>query len=276
MPFIWLLKSKELSSNFSYPEANAARRLLAGWALRPGSHVQAEAKLITRRLITSSVLRDIFFKASPHISRRSRLLPYSNASLARATIRTTPRSGFMHFQTQKDLPDPELPHRDVEKCDFIEDYRSGTVFDVIGSVGGLFALLHAVHVLLFGRPLLWGLTGAKLITPFGLIGRYSSASFKSRLRREYHESPNEDGAGTIQIVKFLRDFVIDFGPAELDRDEHSSDEHMNSNSITDNEGTTSAQIPLMNVESDTTKTQQKENEVNGKVDTRYNRADSIV
>lgn len=47
-------------------------------------------------------------------------------------------------------------------CDFIDDYRSSTVFDVIGSVGGLFALLQAAHILLFGRPLLWGLAGQLL------------------------------------------------------------------------------------------------------------------
>ncbi|CAE6380118.1 unnamed protein product [Rhizoctonia solani] len=264
MPFVWVLKSEELSSNFSSPEANAARRLVDGWTLRPGSHIQAEAKLITRALITSSVLRDIFFKASRYnfISlfpiNEFGSFPYNNASLATAIIRATLRPGFTYFQTQKDLPNPELPHRPAGKCDFVEDYRSGTVFDVIGSVGGLFALLHAVHVLFFGRPLLWGLTGAKLITPFGLIGRCSSARFKSRLRREYHEAPTEDSAGTIQIVKFLRDFVIDFGPAGLDWDEHSSDEHMDPKLPIDSEGTTSARIPLMDVESDATNTQQSE------------------
>ncbi|ELU36885.1 deuterolysin metalloprotease (M35) family domain-containing protein [Rhizoctonia solani AG-1 IA] len=274
MPFVWVLKSEELSSNFSSPEANAARRLVDGWTLRPGSHIQAEAKLITRALITSSVLRDIFFKASVSINNNPLVLAME--SLATAIIRATLRPGFTYFQTQKDLPNPELPHRPAGKCDFVEDYRSGTVFDVIGSVGGLFALLHAVHVLFFGRPLLWGLTGwsrsivklppphsttyagAKLITPFGLIGRCSSARFKSRLRREYHEAPTEDSAGTIQIVKFLRDFVIDFGPAGLDWDEHSSDEHMDPKLPIDSEGTTSARIPLMDVESDATNTQQSE------------------
>ncbi|CUA70981.1 hypothetical protein RSOLAG22IIIB_09259 [Rhizoctonia solani] len=36
------------------------------------------------------------------------------------------------------------------------------------------------------------------------------------LRDEYHSQSGEDGADTIRIVKFLRDFVIDFGPADLD------------------------------------------------------------
>ncbi|CEL57228.1 hypothetical protein RSOLAG1IB_08440 [Rhizoctonia solani AG-1 IB] len=100
-------------------------------------------------------------------------------------------------------------------CDYIEDYRSGSVLDVIGSVGGLFALLHAAHVLLFGRPLLWGLTGAKLITPFGLLGALSSAGFQRRLKEHYHRQPTEDDPEPLRIGAFLRDFVIDFGPANI-------------------------------------------------------------
>ena len=45
-------------------------------------------------------------------------------------------------------------------CDFIEDYRSSTIFDALGSVGGLLAILQGVHILLFGRPIFWGITGA--------------------------------------------------------------------------------------------------------------------
>ncbi|CAE6442415.1 unnamed protein product, partial [Rhizoctonia solani] len=33
-------------------------------------------------------------------------------------------------------------------CDYLQDYRTGTILDVIGSVGGLFALLQAIHVAL--------------------------------------------------------------------------------------------------------------------------------
>ncbi|KAG8771200.1 hypothetical protein FRC12_003793, partial [Ceratobasidium sp. 428] len=60
---------------------------------------------------------------------------------------------------------------------------------------------------------------AKLISPFGLLGRCSSRNFRRRLREHYYEpaaqftgeSRDED---TIRITSFLRDFVIDFGPAE--------------------------------------------------------------
>ncbi|KAF8607053.1 hypothetical protein BDV93DRAFT_333276 [Ceratobasidium sp. AG-I] len=113
------------------------------------------------------------------------------------------------------------PKRLDDFCDCIEDYRSTTVFEVIGSVGGLFALLQSLHILLFGRPMLWGLTGAKLVTPFGLLGGCSSAGFKRRLRSEYHLQDSgsgrhpEDIAETIRIGAFLRDFVIDFGPADV-------------------------------------------------------------
>ncbi|KAG8778128.1 hypothetical protein FRC12_025146, partial [Ceratobasidium sp. 428] len=42
-------------------------------------------------------------------------------------------------------------------CTVIEDYRKSSMFDVLGSIGGLLALLQGVHVFLFGRPLLWGM-----------------------------------------------------------------------------------------------------------------------
>ncbi|KAH7320351.1 hypothetical protein B0J17DRAFT_685795 [Rhizoctonia solani] len=118
----------------------------------------------------------------------------------------------MYLRGQVDSKDPNAPSTVI--CDFIEDYRSGSILDVIGSIGGLFVLLQTLHVVLFGRPLLWGLTGAKLITPFGLLGKLSSRGFKRRLREEYHTIA-EDGTELIQIVKFLRDFVMDFGPADL-------------------------------------------------------------
>lgn len=47
----------------------------------------------------------------------------------------------------------------INWCDYVEDYRTNTVFDVIGSIGGLFALLQSLHIVLFGQAMLWGLTG---------------------------------------------------------------------------------------------------------------------
>ncbi|KAG8711666.1 hypothetical protein FRC09_020478 [Ceratobasidium sp. 395] len=108
-------------------------------------------------------------------------------------------------------------------CAFVEDYRTGTIFDAIGSIGGLLALLQGVHILLFGRPLFWGFAGAKLISSFGVFGRCHSRGFRRRLRERYHRQPTSGQAGdpldTIRMEAFLRDFVIDLGPADVDSEE---------------------------------------------------------
>lgn len=85
----------------------------------------------------------------------------SNDTFATATLRATYQPSFTYFRSQKEYWNPQKNEWkfDYKMCDFVDDYRSSTVFDVIGSVGGLFALLQAIHVLLFGRPLFWGLTG---------------------------------------------------------------------------------------------------------------------
>ncbi|CAE6448873.1 unnamed protein product [Rhizoctonia solani] len=269
MPDIWLSNTNEQPANFSSTEANAARRLISAWTLRPGYHVEAEAKLITRRLIKSSVLRDtVLFKSKP-LYRDISLYPihesestsYSNTTIATATIHATLKPASSYFQTQVDLDngnsDSSIDGIDV--CSYIDDYRLSTVFDVIGSVGGLFAILQTIHVLLFGRPLLWGLSGAKLITPFGLLGNWSSAGLKRRLREEYHDTSAEDGTSTIQIAKFLKDFVIDFGPAATDLNRRSSRESTSPTLVVDNEGPADTRIPLMGL--GTTPTQRGEDEI---------------
>ncbi|EUC58254.1 deuterolysin metalloprotease (M35) family containing protein, putative [Rhizoctonia solani AG-3 Rhs1AP] len=225
MPPIWLVNGLEQPSNLSAPNANAARHYIPGWVLRPGFHTEAQAKLITKRLIKSSFLRDIVFNSKPAYTPislypifESGMLTYPNTSIATATVRITLMPAFMYFRTQvagEDyLHESKYPSYVVESCDYIDDYRLGTVLDVVGSVGGLFALLQAVHVLLFGRPLLWGLAGTKLLTPFGLLGTCSSKRFKQRLYEKYHKKPTEDDSDTIRITKFLSDFIVDFGPAD--------------------------------------------------------------
>ncbi|KAH7338267.1 hypothetical protein B0J17DRAFT_661695 [Rhizoctonia solani] len=187
-----------------------------------GSHIIAEANLITRRLIESSITREILSIAKP-VYRSLSVYPIvessvttlnsSDANTSIVTIRPSLASGLMYHRNQAKGWDPQSPVQDV--CDYIEDYRSGTILDVIGSLGGLFALLQTAHLVLFGRPLLWGLIGTKTISPFGLLGGFSSSGFKQRLSDEYR-SKSDDGTDTIRIVKFLRDFVIDFGPADWD------------------------------------------------------------
>lgn len=64
--------------------------------------------------------------------------------------------------------------------------------------------------------------GAKLITPFGLLGMLSTKRFKRRLREHYYRSEPTPGSyhtsrfETIRIEAFLRDFVIDLGPADVE------------------------------------------------------------
>ncbi|KAG8711668.1 hypothetical protein FRC09_020480 [Ceratobasidium sp. 395] len=89
-------------------------------------------------------------------------------------------------------------------CALIEDYRSSTIFDAIGSIGGLLALLQGLHILLFGRPLFWGFAG-------------------QRLRERYHRQPTggqtDDPSERFRMNTFLRDFVVNLGPADVDNEE---------------------------------------------------------
>ncbi|CUA67107.1 hypothetical protein RSOLAG22IIIB_13258 [Rhizoctonia solani] len=188
-----------------------------------GSRIIAKANLVTRRFLKSSIVKDIIFRFKsefrslslyPMVEASKVPLNASDANVATAIIRPVLTPGFMYHRNEVDARN--LNGNPGTLCDYVEDYRSGTIIDVIGSIGGLFALLQAMHLLLFGRPLLWGLTGAKMITPFGLLGQCSSRSFRRRLKEGYHVTSSEDGTETIQIVKFLQHFVIDFGPANVD------------------------------------------------------------
>ncbi|KAH7338278.1 hypothetical protein B0J17DRAFT_418081 [Rhizoctonia solani] len=166
-------------------------------------------------------------------------------------------------------------------CDYIDDYRSSTMFDVIGSVGGLFAVLHGMHVLLFGRPLLWGLAGTKLITPFGILGMCSSRRFKDRLKEQYHQRSAEGSHDTIQIVRFLRDFVIDFGPADFDpeRQLSRSSSIYSPSSVTkevDPSDADCAQILLMHPETASTHLRQREKDAGLDLNWGHDRIDGAV
>ncbi|CAE7203910.1 unnamed protein product [Rhizoctonia solani] len=284
MPLIWLLNLAELPHNGNLSSLIDVRTYMPPWRLRRGFHIEAEAKLITRRFITSSIVKDIVLSTQP-VYRPLSLYPIVESSTstlntsaenigpegtgrATAALHTTLNPGIMYFRSQTDQRFLDSTARG-ESCDFIEDYRMGTVFDVIGSVGGLFALLHAAHVLLFGRPLLWGLTGAKLINPFGLLGACSSRGFRRRLRDYYHRRSPEDGLDTIRVDAFLRDFVIEFGPADLNR-EHRLIQQPSTpppNSLKNEEEAVEVRIPLMQAESSETILLQKDE---AKLDTRQN------
>ncbi|KDN35932.1 hypothetical protein RSAG8_11195, partial [Rhizoctonia solani AG-8 WAC10335] len=122
--------------------------------------------------------------------------------------------------------------------EIIEEYRITSTFDIFASIGGLLALLQGIHILLFGRPLFWGMFGTKLITPFGLTGRLATKGFKQRLKERYHYPPQPNQAEPWQVTtrpraavdvdmtQFLLDFVVDMGPASapnLNREETNSD-----------------------------------------------------
>ncbi|CAE6452380.1 unnamed protein product [Rhizoctonia solani] len=226
MPLIWIANLEDFRTDegVNWSSMSEIREYLAPLRLLRDSHIMTEPSLVIRKFITSSMVKDIILSASSYrylsLYRMnmgfSVRLNTSSGSVAAATIRSTLGAGLMHHQHQGVTSEDGIPWN---ICDYIEDYRLSTILDVIGSIGGLFALLQAAHLLFFGRPLFWGIIGAKTISPFGILGGYCSRGFKRRLREEYHGTSNEDGAATIQIVKFLRDFVIDFGPADLDPEE---------------------------------------------------------
>ncbi|KDN34196.1 hypothetical protein RSAG8_12702, partial [Rhizoctonia solani AG-8 WAC10335] len=257
MPYIWLLNFNELPSNRSLERVDSVQFYQLPWELLRGAHIEAEAKLITRRFIKSSIMKDIILYTEPDYRilslypiAESSVVPLnsSNSEIATATVRTSLTPGIMSLRRQGDVEAGNYSDNDRSgnACDFIEDYRSGSVVDVIGSVGGLFALLQALHVLLFGRPLLWGLTGAKLITPFGLFGKCSSREFKRRLREEYHSASTEDGSEAIRVGKFLRDFVIEFGPVDPDPELHTSQQSASSpRKVVVGDEYMASEIPLM-------------------------------
>ncbi|CUA68858.1 hypothetical protein RSOLAG22IIIB_03724 [Rhizoctonia solani] len=227
LPYIWLSNGEEQKDSVNLPltRAQAVRSYLPIWELRPGFHIEAEARLITRKLIKSSIWRDIIFNLDPTYTTLS-LYPilelgtsnYSSRNIASARISTRLKPGLVYFR-DRISPPYRTPHN---TCDLIEDYRSGTVFDVLGSVGGLFALLQSINIFLFGRPLFWGLNGAKFISPFGLLGEFSSKNFKRRLGERYHTRSTKDNSVKIRTSAFLRDFVIDFGPADIDSEQYLS------------------------------------------------------
>ncbi|KAG8690911.1 hypothetical protein FRC09_011796, partial [Ceratobasidium sp. 395] len=161
-------------------------------------------------------------------------------SVGNGTATTTIACGSVQFPTSL-TTHPTVTQRQLDEapdgpyCVVIEDYRRSSAFDVLGSIGGLLALLQGVHVFLFGRPLFWGMfvmeqvirAGAKLLTPFGLVGRFANKGFRRRLQDYYYppstshntadEEPGINSPNTILISRFLLDYVLDLGPASATR-----------------------------------------------------------
>ncbi|QRV89632.1 hypothetical protein RhiJN_17650 [Ceratobasidium sp. AG-Ba] len=240
LPDIWLSNAADTFRR--RPPANAKSDakfmnkfppwLVTPWKLSPGSAVQASIGLITRRFIVSSVLRDTVVNLNPLYESTS-LFPIANvastplpdnrvaSAMLSASFQTSP--AYLTSRGVVETDSDILSSGDT--CTIIEDYRSSTTFDALGSIGGLLAILQGLHILLFGRPMFWGIAGAKLISPFGLFGRCRSRDFGRKLRENYHYKPQDttnqdvsakDIAETIRIAAFLRDFVIDFGPTDIE------------------------------------------------------------
>ncbi|KAG8793652.1 hypothetical protein FRC12_002136 [Ceratobasidium sp. 428] len=201
--------------------------LVPSWQLAAGIHSIAEMSMAKRKFIESPFLRDTLGGMKPKYQSIT-LFPIDtiherslNMSLASGTITPSNRTQFSSSNTRQNINKLRTDVNSLpQTCEVIEDYRAGTAFDAIGSIGGLLAILQGLHVLLFGRPIFWGIFGAKLLTPFGLLGGLSSAGFRRRLQEHYYskadsceldESSRED---TIRLHAFLRDYVIDFGPAD--------------------------------------------------------------
>ncbi|KAG8760889.1 hypothetical protein FRC12_009488 [Ceratobasidium sp. 428] len=215
----------------------------------PGMYVEMSLTLATRRFIVSSGIKDAITGSNPyahaswndtskaqmdrpvHAASSSLCYTYGNGSqtvAACGSVRFPPTGLIRHpTVTQRQLSEePRSPY-----CTVIEDYRKSSMFDVLGSIGGLLALLQGVHVFLFGRPLFWGMfvtkwtarIGAKLLTPFGLVGQFANRSFRQRLQSHYYSSGAESSAtahesenaspSTFLISQFLLDYVLDLGPA---------------------------------------------------------------
>ncbi|QRW23865.1 transmembrane protein [Rhizoctonia solani] len=167
-------------------------QFLDSWRRNPPRQVQSYVKVPTN--INFSVFTILSLQL---VEVGAFVLP--NNTLATAALRVSRKPGYAYMRDWKAFSRIDTEHltdRYRDLCTYIDDYRESTVLDAIGSIGGLFALLQAAHILLFGRPMLWSLTGAKLITPFGLFG--------------YDTSNNSDA---FLVGDFLRDFVIDLGPA---------------------------------------------------------------
>ncbi|KAG8698189.1 hypothetical protein FRC08_006086 [Ceratobasidium sp. 394] len=218
LPDIWFANFGDTLQDTSQPDqpgfmGNLAPWLVPPWQMIGGKHIAGSIDLVERKFITSSVFRDIVANLKP---------TYKSVSLFTIVARdTTPLTDnltatalitpSLMSSSQSYLRDPG----DIQRA-------KSTIFDAIGSVGGLLAILQGVHILLFGRPMFWGLTGAKLISPFGIFGGCHSRGFRRRLRERYHRQhlrdQVDDAAEAIRINAFLRDFVIDFGPADVEED----------------------------------------------------------
>ncbi|ELU36322.1 hypothetical protein AG1IA_09648 [Rhizoctonia solani AG-1 IA] len=122
-PRMWLSTEEGASGNLTF--RHPPRSYLSPWELCRGSHIEVEAKLVTRKLITSLIWRDIILSSDPPVDLLVKQVQVYLCLFSRA-FHTT-------HHTQQQAPYDSLED-DANICDYIEDYRSGSVLDVVGSV----------------------------------------------------------------------------------------------------------------------------------------------
>ncbi|CAE6420032.1 unnamed protein product [Rhizoctonia solani] len=82
LPHIWLSNGRE-SQGDNLTHALIVRTHLPPWELHPGYHVEAEAKLITKRSIKSSIMRDVLLYQEPHRYGHTSYVPESRIDVLR-------------------------------------------------------------------------------------------------------------------------------------------------------------------------------------------------
>ncbi|QRV94727.1 hypothetical protein RhiJN_22745 [Ceratobasidium sp. AG-Ba] len=227
LPHIWFA-SDSPSDSTSGRLDSMVPWLVRSWQPIPGQNVTVEIGFKARNFIVSSFLRDTIGGMSPKYETVSlfpltltRASPLDNSQISTGTFSmdtTYDYSSVNSLQTIRALKSSGYPLPFY--CEVTQDYRASTALDLLSSIGGLLALLQSIHLLLFGKPMFWGLFGTKLISPFGLVGRLYSAQFRKRLRDHYRITEDDSRAtqseptGAIRVFALLRDYVIDFGPAD--------------------------------------------------------------
>ncbi|KAG8705096.1 hypothetical protein FRC08_001844 [Ceratobasidium sp. 394] len=241
LPSLWLV-ALPLDANFAEDDSrvNSVPYLTPTLEYSPGRFTISYATTAKRKFIVSSGFSDAVTGAKPTyldvyfypwtlvstapISPTSSILcmPPGNRSLstvACGSVQLQEKHGHrLSAVTQRQLKDNEQG----SYCQVTEDYRESSAFEVLGSIGGLLALLQGIHIFLFGRPLFWGMFGAKLLSPFGLVGRLAGENFRRRLLEHYHapdirtnQADTGDASSTIRMNRFLLDYVLDMGPAAI-------------------------------------------------------------
>ncbi|QRW06849.1 hypothetical protein RhiLY_05848 [Ceratobasidium sp. AG-Ba] len=243
-PRLWFVQKPDgLTSRIDDPRITSVPYLTSALQLFHGIHTTTDLSLNRRRFIVSSGLQDAITGSQPKYINVDYFVagtisnPINSTSPVKCPPQTTDHLYIVACGSVKvadsDAPLPAITKQQIDSkvigshCSVVEDYRQNGAFDVLGSIGGLLALLQGIHIFLFGRPLFWGMFGAKLLTPFGLVGRFATRGFKQRLRDHYTSVPAShptdlpaghrlgNAVADIQITKFLFDYVLDMGPATV-------------------------------------------------------------